>query len=175
MPLNTLKYTTRKTLGIGNACSDGPSPSKLFSCHLCSSSLIFLSHARVSSTKAGKSWPWGLSVPRNASVTLAWERPCRAGPVWGNCPHTNTDFLQVGVLPQQPSSHFTYASSPLPAPSFNTPCVRHMFRQPWMYRAAGHSLGSPACLAPQLPCVPTSTQTFYSLFLSYFLMLHISE
>lgn len=42
------------------------------------------------------------------------------------CPPTNTDFLEVGVLPQQLSNHINYAASNLPTASLNIPRLRHV-------------------------------------------------
>lgn len=45
-----------------------------------------------------------------------------------------TDFLEVGVLPQQLSNHICYAAYNLPT-SLNMPCLRHVARLPWQCRA----------------------------------------
>lgn len=55
------------------------------------------------------------------------------------CPPTNTDFLEVGVLPQQLSNHINYAASNLPTSSLNIPRLRHVAQLPWKCRALGPS------------------------------------
>lgn len=51
-----------------------------------------------------------------------------------------TDFLEVGVLPQQLSNHINYAASNLPTSSLNTPCLRHVAWPPWECRVHALSM-----------------------------------
>lgn len=119
-----------------------PSFATLFPCCLCSGLLMSLYYFRVNSTKAGGNQPRGTFVLLNLTTSLARNRQCEAQGSPGqslefSCPPTNTDFLEVGVLPQQLSNHINYAASNLPTSSLNVPRFRHVIRLPWKSRAPG--------------------------------------
>lgn len=120
-----------------------PSFSALFPCCLCSGLLISLSYSRVNATKAGGNQPCGGICPSKSIHTFGPEsmghRAAQGKCHEFFCPPTNTDFLKVGVLPQQLSNHINYAASNLPTSSLNIPRLRHVAGK---CRASGPSLYS---------------------------------
>lgn len=116
-----------------------PSSSALFPCCLCYALLISLSYSRVNATEAGDHQPCPSQSIHTFGPESMGHRAARGECHGFFCPPTNTDFLEVGVLPQQLSNHINYAASNLPTSSLNIPCLRHVARLSWKCRAPGPS------------------------------------